>query len=643
MKGIVEITLKSDFCAASGNAFSLSIDTDVCADDYGFPVIPARRLKGIFRENAELIECAETNAIFGVSGSDKCGALMISDARLKNYPVLIEEAKRDKLDRESVLKLFTSVKAATAIDKETGSAEENSLRFTRVVNHYFSADGENYSELAFLADVDLDEKYSDAFAKICKATRHIGYKRNRGYGAVKIEFKPRTVSDNDHQKRELQAEETYEITYALKLRSPLMIAGASSDESLDYIPGTSILGAFAGKYLKNAPADEKFEDIFIKNNVVFDNLYITENGTIAVPAPAALGKTKTGSEIKVSFFDPGAKEIVKPFKSGFIIADKLIKVNKETVYHNPSVKGSDDHSLYMQTCVCEGQVFAGKITGKGKYLSEIYPLLEGEFRFGRSKTAQYSKCSVIFQKCEKAAEPSKAKGDILYGILLSDLLLLNEFGSYSEDISDLKKELERSGNIEGFVDERSSMRYKTVMGYVSAGRFKKPHIPAFAAGSVIAFKAVGEFPAMIRVGERQGEGYGKILFCDEAGLMKLGFPAGIPEEHSAESSNALNDKIAAGRLTSEIKAAAVEFADKYNDDFDKLKDSFIGRVLLMLREAENFDDFQNRLRTVKDEKRRETAIGLVKKVPAEFSDNTRKFLAAAFTVSKYRKREGGSR
>lgn len=189
------------------------------------------------------------------------------------------------------------MKAATAIDDKTGSAKENSLRFTRVVDHYFLNNDKEYSELVFVADAELDEKYFGIFSKICKATRHISYKRNRGYGAVKIEFAPRKTLDNNSGDQEFKAEEMYEIIYALKLCSPLMIAGASADESLDYIPGTSVLGAFVQKYLKNAPADEKFEDIFIKNNVIFDNLYITENGTAALPAPTALGKIKTSPDI----------------------------------------------------------------------------------------------------------------------------------------------------------------------------------------------------------------------------------------------------------------------------------------------------------------------------------------------------------
>ena len=51
----LRITLKSDMCSASGDGFSLSIDTDVSYDSHGLPVIPSRRIKGCMLESAKYI------------------------------------------------------------------------------------------------------------------------------------------------------------------------------------------------------------------------------------------------------------------------------------------------------------------------------------------------------------------------------------------------------------------------------------------------------------------------------------------------------------------------------------------------------------------------------------------------------------
>ena len=129
MRGYIYITLKSDLCVASGDGFSLSIDTDVCADRYGLPFIPSRRLKGCLRDAAEYIGCDNINSIFGVSGNSASGSLRINDARLEDYEALKKQAEKSGYPTEKVLALFTSVKASTAIENDT--AKETSLRFTK--------------------------------------------------------------------------------------------------------------------------------------------------------------------------------------------------------------------------------------------------------------------------------------------------------------------------------------------------------------------------------------------------------------------------------------------------------------------------------------------------------------------------------
>lgn len=128
----INIALRSDLCAASGDGFSSVIDTDVSYDKYGFPVIGARRLKGCLRDAAKLIGTSDDiiKEIFGTSGNDKSGSLKISDAHIKGYEELKQEAVSSGLNAEEVISLFTYTRAATAIENDT--AKDNSLRFTRV-------------------------------------------------------------------------------------------------------------------------------------------------------------------------------------------------------------------------------------------------------------------------------------------------------------------------------------------------------------------------------------------------------------------------------------------------------------------------------------------------------------------------------
>ncbi|MBR3314560.1 MAG: hypothetical protein IKG18_10520 [Atopobiaceae bacterium] len=74
------IALKSDLCSGSGDGFSSGIDTDVCYDTKGIPIIPGRRIKGCLREAALDIypECDDLiNLVFGTSGSGTGGLVTV--------------------------------------------------------------------------------------------------------------------------------------------------------------------------------------------------------------------------------------------------------------------------------------------------------------------------------------------------------------------------------------------------------------------------------------------------------------------------------------------------------------------------------------------------------------------------------------
>lgn len=45
----IKIELLSDMCVSDGGIYNSAIDTDICYDEYGFPYIPAKRLKGCLR------------------------------------------------------------------------------------------------------------------------------------------------------------------------------------------------------------------------------------------------------------------------------------------------------------------------------------------------------------------------------------------------------------------------------------------------------------------------------------------------------------------------------------------------------------------------------------------------------------------
>lgn len=630
MRGFISITLKSDLCAASGDGFSLSIDTDICADRYGLPFIPSRRLKGCLREAANYIGCDRIDSIFGVTGNDRSGSLRIDAARLKNYDSLAAQAESSKYSAEQVLALFTSVKASTAIENDT--AKENSLRFTRVVNHYSPFDG---NELTFVSEIEYSKEDTAHLEMICKALRNIGYKRTRGYGSVKCIF----VSDRKIKGLDLTIpndDKEYELNLTVKLVAPAMFPGKSSNETLDYIPGSAVLGAFAAGYA--AEKDKGFEDLFLKKNLRFSNMYISDEGKVSEPAPAVLGKTKDTGEIRFVFSEDNEldKPLPKPFKSSFMIGGKELKPKKETIYHH----SNNNKKLYTQESLSEGQMFSGRITGTGKALQELLPIVEsGRLSLGKSKTAQYSSCKIIAAECNPANMESIPAGEI-YALLCSDVLLLDDNAQFSTDINVLASAL----GVELTDEDKSHsfLKYHTVMGYISVGRYKRSHIRAFEKGSVIRFTSNKELPQYITVGERQNEGFGLLKLCMKDDLMKLGRTVTkLPDDQDVNSEK-LSEIIKKDMTKEALRKAAIDYAeDKYQSIEKIFNPSFVGRLLLMVNQAENENDLKDRVASVKDEKKRKAAQTFLKGAKELYCEEWQEFFILALTIIKYKMKEAG--
>lgn len=203
-KGIIQIELRSDLCVASGYSYDGVIDTDICYDAFGLPYIPAKRLKGCFRETAEsilhsVLSEKDRDEIFGSWGASSVRGLMLGNAYIRQYEELKKEIRTILEDHETydvspqrILEQFTHVQAQTAIgypdDREKGqvvydgSAKDNTLRFTRVVDQYSPLTQEN---MIFEADVVFEAELQEKIKQILTATKHIGLKRNRGFGSVK--------------------------------------------------------------------------------------------------------------------------------------------------------------------------------------------------------------------------------------------------------------------------------------------------------------------------------------------------------------------------------------------------------------------------------------------------------------------------
>lgn len=196
----MEIFLLSDTLIGSSEGYGAIIDKDSVFDEVGLPIIPGKRVKGILREQADLLKKVNqlndsVDLLFGKAGlTDKSAEyLSVSNFSLPDYEsnrthlkYLIQEGK---ISRSEVIEYFTASRIMTSID-DLGIASDGSLRSFRVIKKGFVFTG----ELSFDSNMVVD------FKNIISLTRRIGSMRNRGMGHIECKLKLPVTSNVEPNK-----------------------------------------------------------------------------------------------------------------------------------------------------------------------------------------------------------------------------------------------------------------------------------------------------------------------------------------------------------------------------------------------------------------------------------------------------------
>ena len=174
----------------SGGA-DIHVDADVVQDDVGLPYFPAKRLKGLLYESGLevsemvggcLIDKEKLDTLFQ-RGRGGVQQLVISNLYIENYDVLHADLLYLQKNFPSVfrpayvLDQYASVRYQTAINPETGVAQENSLRNMRVLD----------AGLTFVGEIRILGGDKDCLRTLALAVRNLsqcGGKRTRGFGQI---------------------------------------------------------------------------------------------------------------------------------------------------------------------------------------------------------------------------------------------------------------------------------------------------------------------------------------------------------------------------------------------------------------------------------------------------------------------------
>ena len=205
----LHLKLLSDATFGRGDGVAGLVDAEVEHDAYGLPFLRGRTLKGLLveecsnllyslRGHARYSELASASRrLFGSPGSslNTVGILRVGAARL---PQDLREAVRAAIDDDNnpltatdVLESLTAIRRQTAVDTQSGTPDEGSLRAIRVI----------LRETPFMAQLDFLEEPNGTelalLAACVKGLRRAGTGRNRGRGRLVAWLNDETYTDQN--------------------------------------------------------------------------------------------------------------------------------------------------------------------------------------------------------------------------------------------------------------------------------------------------------------------------------------------------------------------------------------------------------------------------------------------------------------
>ena len=654
----IKIILHSDLCAASGAASGNAIDTDVALDSFGVPYIPARRIKGCLRQAAEDLQkwgyapaTRETiEKLFG-NADGQAGALTVENAVLPGLEEIhsaIRQAKTNPVLKPvaspaRIPDLFTYVRGSTAM--ENGKAKDGSLRFTRVMDHYSNLDPGQETE--FICPVFLSDATCEALLKACcQATRHIGSSRNRGLGDVSFVYGSSTSTARVPNTSETyESDRTYQVEYRLLLREPVVLPGL--DDRIASISSRAVIGCLSEAWLNDhSPQDPEFSRLFLSGEAVWQDLTPVADGKRSIPSPRMLARLKGEGLHPINLLlkktEEDKQSKIKPLDGCFAVClengFELINATVSSMYHHSTPKADTDGTLYVEESLDAACVYGGAVTIPGDLVSTVLHLLEtANFRFGRSRSAQYGACvlaaSPVVTPVEKKCLSTQTD-EAVYAILISDLVLCHN-GISSPDAASVRKALAAATGLE----DQSPMNphtglpvpdsciYRDLGGYHALWQLRKNILTAVRAGSYYAMISPGgELPAEIQLGEYPQEGLGRFWLVSQTEMEKL-FVLTEGQMDQAPQSGKISSAMTVSMIVKAAEEAMAQRAVANAKENNQLKNDVpSGRLRLMLAESTDLSDLVMRVQSIKTKDKRVKSLKLLQSLYSDhipFNDEAR--------------------
>ncbi len=409
-----------------------------------------------------------------------------------------------------------------------------------------------------------------------------------------------------------------------------------------FIPGSSVLGTFAMKFIKahNASSEpphdnDDFRSLFLKQKVFFSNFYPKLNNKSFIPAPLSIQQRKNFDIYYDLSIDDISKDIEYVDLHSFISLKEdeystnisTLNISKNIEYHHS--RPQDDRALghaaedlgnfYQYEVLNKGQAFTGSIIGPLEPLKSLKELFDSEGKMrvhiGKSRNTQYGNCVLKINDLNKIEkdELDKIRNNQILITFISDIILRNENGFLEPNISIFLQEFSNCLNID--IDDieilKKFLKFKTIGGFNGVWKLPKKQCPALAAGSEILIKINKKNTKKLPIemlnthffGIKNSEGYGRIminLHCKKS--INRGNIQFKGKELSKEIIK-IKDFIDYS-ISERVKSKIKEKIQDLIEDFKKnnLKASFYHRIKLFI---ENYpgtlQELENRYKSFLDE------------------------------------------
>lgn len=415
------------------------------------------------------------------------------------------------------------------------------------------------------------------------------------------------------------------LKYLIKTATPLIFPSYQTDSNmvstLKFIPGSSILGYYANKYLKispvldkNAHEDDLFKKYFLSNQLIFSNAYPAKYNDFDklerfYPCPLSVQNDKEKEKYIYDLLNHEELEIQTKSVLGFISENLKYNLNvlSNINFHHERDKKSGstiDGHIFNYESIDVNQLFHGRIIGLE---SDLIILKNQMFKneritLGRSKNAQYGIAQIEFEKdIEEYISEINVNNDSENSILtfLSDTIIKNEFGFSSTNIQDLEKLLEVK-------ILKSYIKNVKVESYVNIWKLKKPEDIAYKSGSCFIIDKLPEKYKEIQVkgiGERCSEGYGRVIFnwqnedqLNFSNLKKAKIK--VDESKIPDICKKIIISIIKDNLINEVKNEALKMGLNYSKN-NPISVSLASKLKSFIDSSENFNKFKDMLNNIR--------------------------------------------